>query len=246
MIKFFRNIRKSLLDEGKTSKYLKYAIGEIVLVVIGILIALQINNWNSLQKDRQIERQYLEGFLTDLRSDSSTFEYFKNSVPKKIEALLLARANIYQPKHIKDTLKFIDTLGYGGVASRTALFENQSTYKDIISTGNLRLIQNKALRQILLEYYQYSDNTEIYLGNLRTEYTTYMNSLYPYDRRDSFKPYPEEVNQILDALKTNEFLKLANSELAYAYALKVRFNSLTRFNQELLKFIETELNKHYD
>jgi len=47
MIKFFRNIRKKLLAEGKTTNYLKYAVGEIVLVVIGILIALQINNWNS-------------------------------------------------------------------------------------------------------------------------------------------------------------------------------------------------------
>jgi hypothetical protein len=47
MIKLFRNIRKNLLNEGKTTKYLKYAIGEIVLVVIGILIALSINNWNS-------------------------------------------------------------------------------------------------------------------------------------------------------------------------------------------------------
>ena len=46
MIKFFRNIRQSLHNEGKTSKYFKYAIGEIVLVVIGILIALQVNNWN--------------------------------------------------------------------------------------------------------------------------------------------------------------------------------------------------------
>ena len=46
MIKFFRHIRKNLLMENKTSKYFKYAIGEIVLVVIGILIALQINNWN--------------------------------------------------------------------------------------------------------------------------------------------------------------------------------------------------------
>ena len=46
MIKFFRNIRQILIMENNTSKYLKYAIGEIVLVVIGILIALQINNWN--------------------------------------------------------------------------------------------------------------------------------------------------------------------------------------------------------
>lgn len=50
MIKFFRNIRQNLLAEGKTSKYLKYALGEIVLVVIGILIALSINTWNYIQE----------------------------------------------------------------------------------------------------------------------------------------------------------------------------------------------------
>ena len=50
MIKFFRNIRQTLINEGKTSRYFKYAIGEIVLVVIGILIALSINNWNDQRK----------------------------------------------------------------------------------------------------------------------------------------------------------------------------------------------------
>lgn len=48
MIKFFKKIRQNLLNKGKTNKYFKYAIGEIVLVVIGILIALQINNWNEI------------------------------------------------------------------------------------------------------------------------------------------------------------------------------------------------------
>ena len=50
MIKFFRHIRQNLIMENKTSKYLKYAIGEIILVVIGILIALQVNNWNENRK----------------------------------------------------------------------------------------------------------------------------------------------------------------------------------------------------
>jgi len=58
MIKLFRNIRKNLLNEGKTASYLKYAIGEIVLVVIGILIALQINNWNQRRLDRIEETTY--------------------------------------------------------------------------------------------------------------------------------------------------------------------------------------------
>jgi len=59
MIKFFRHIRKSLLMENKTSKYFKYAIGEIVLVVIGILIALQINNWNEESKNKTFELKML-------------------------------------------------------------------------------------------------------------------------------------------------------------------------------------------
>ena len=52
MIKFFRTIRQNLLNEGRTTKYLKYAIGEIVLVLIGILIALTINNWNQERQQK--------------------------------------------------------------------------------------------------------------------------------------------------------------------------------------------------
>ncbi|WP_445385797.1 DUF6090 family protein [Robiginitalea sp. IMCC44478] len=59
MIKFFRKIRQNLLSEGKNGKYFKYAIGEIVLVVFGILIALQINNWNEYQNERETEMMVL-------------------------------------------------------------------------------------------------------------------------------------------------------------------------------------------
>ncbi|MDT0554104.1 DUF6090 family protein [Urechidicola vernalis] len=70
MIKFFRKIRHQLLNEGKTSKYFKYAIGEIALVVIGILIALGINNWNQHRLDRQKAVGYLKSLAEDLKSDT--------------------------------------------------------------------------------------------------------------------------------------------------------------------------------
>ncbi len=75
MIKFFRKIRRNLLSEGKTGKYFKYAIGEIILVVIGILIALQINNWNENRKERAIEIVLLENLQKDLSLDTLDINY---------------------------------------------------------------------------------------------------------------------------------------------------------------------------
>ena len=69
MIKFFRKIRQNLLSEGKTGKYLKYAIGEIILVVIGILIAVSINNWNEARKDKIKEQKVLKTLRSDFKSN---------------------------------------------------------------------------------------------------------------------------------------------------------------------------------
>jgi len=74
MIKIFRNIRKSVVNEGRTTNYLKYAIGEIVLVVIGILIALQINNWNEQRKLNHNDLQLCKELLNDAVADSIFFE----------------------------------------------------------------------------------------------------------------------------------------------------------------------------
>ena len=72
MIKFFRAIRKDLMEKNNTGKYFKYAIGEIVLVVIGILIALQINNWNEKQKLDVKTQDYYVQLLDDLNQGINT------------------------------------------------------------------------------------------------------------------------------------------------------------------------------
>ena len=73
MINFFRKIRYKLMSENKTSRYLKYAIGEIVLVVIGILIALQINNWNEERKNTKIEYKLVTKMIGQAKADSLLF-----------------------------------------------------------------------------------------------------------------------------------------------------------------------------
>ena len=81
MIKFFRNYRKTLLMENKTSKYLKYAIGEIILVMIGILLAMQVNNWNESRIQKKQLNSILKTVSLDLQTDTivanSLIEYYK-------------------------------------------------------------------------------------------------------------------------------------------------------------------------
>lgn len=69
MLKFFRQIRQKQLAEGKLSRYLIYAVGEILLVMIGILLALQVNNWNESRKTKEAIKVHLQNLIADLKDD---------------------------------------------------------------------------------------------------------------------------------------------------------------------------------
>ena len=120
MIKFFRNIRKNLLSEGKTNKYLKYAIGEIALVVIGILIALQINNWNQNRLQKAQLNSILKSVKEDLITDTTVVaqvikfydtinKYSNKVITKEFNAdslkncsICTSLVTIYQPMTIQE------------------------------------------------------------------------------------------------------------------------------------------------
>jgi hypothetical protein len=150
MIKFFRKIRQKLLAEGKTMNYLKYAIGEIVLVVIGILIALQINNWNTDRKNNVLKRSYYVQILQDLEK----------------EKVLMTEANLHidsffaRLQSYKDTFKEPDisiwgaATGIGKVFSTEAgqgwnLETNTNTIYTLINTGDIKLIPTEIRNKIL-------------------------------------------------------------------------------------------------
>ena len=72
MLRFFRKIRKALVPDNRFGKYFLYATGKIVLVVIGILLALQINNWNENQKKEKLKNSYINSLVNDLTLDTLT------------------------------------------------------------------------------------------------------------------------------------------------------------------------------
>jgi len=154
MIKFFRKIRQKLLSENKFSKYLLYAIGEIVLVVIGILIALWINNKNIQNQNKEKERLGLTEIRDNLISDTlqldNNLKRFKNRQELIMKTMTLLSKNEYNAKD-KDSLffHFISAELY-----QNAIFKSNSVgFTNMVSSGNIDLLSNNELRKELSEYY---------------------------------------------------------------------------------------------
>jgi hypothetical protein len=154
MLTFFRKIRRSLIEWGYIRKYLLYAIGEIILVVIGILIALQINNWNEGNKDRQVEKQILENIVTDLKEDTvhltqrirlSQREYaaLKNYIQKSYDI----QQSSFEYRSLLHPIEF----------NVENLVLQDKTYRDITNNGKLDLIQAVSLKNEISKYYRLYD-----------------------------------------------------------------------------------------
>ncbi|MDP5081580.1 MAG: DUF6090 family protein [Winogradskyella sp.] len=151
MLKFFRRIRKNLISNGKTKSYFKYAFGEIALVMIGILLALQVSNWNDLRKEKQLEKRYLSELLLDLKTDSIVISNFTKTSDKQ----LVYKRNLMDFFN-KGTTYSDDSLGL--------FFHNQwqvtysfnpitTTLDEMKSTGSIGTIKNSNLRRKILETY---------------------------------------------------------------------------------------------
>ncbi len=192
MIRFFRQLRMGQMKHRAISKYLFYAIGEIFLVVIGILIALQVNNWNEQRLDKMKEISYLSGVKQDLESSLSELDRVikKSSNVKNITTALLdikPEKGINIPEEILDSMMFYAE-GY------TIFQPAKGTMQDLISSGNLNLLSNPSIRtkiatweasfQMVVEREQLGKSEVQHLIDLhrevarKYEYRKYGNSLF--------------------------------------------------------------------
>ncbi len=154
MIKFFRKIRQKLLTENKFSTYLLYAIGEIILVVIGILIALQINNWNEERKQNQLEVVYLNRLHNELKKDIVTFSNEIKRLEKNNEKIINF-SNVLKDKNYSDSLLVTITNEYMIFGTIYPMFNpSTSTFEDLSSTGNLSVISNTEIRDSIVKHYE--------------------------------------------------------------------------------------------
>ena len=246
MIKFFRKVRQRLLTQNKFSKYLLYAIGEIILVVLGILIAVQINNSNENRKLKAQELKILMDFRESLDADSD----YRN---ESREVYNKARNSMdYLIIYMENDAPYIDSLKYhfGNIAIDWGLTFDFSTY-DALKSKDLNLISNEKLRSDIIGYYRYGENlatnfTNRYSGIIddasKTIFSKHFNQMWSARR---FNQQSEMISNDYERLKTDKefryFLRTLRNQ--NYWFIENTTNNLNDRYKKISEQIENEIKK---
>ena len=174
MIKFFRKIRRNLFTENKFGKYLIYAIGEIILVVIGILIALQINNQNEFKKQNKLE----VGYYCKIKEDFEVDKKIIAKIIKDIDKRVIICKRLLLNLHSTPNDKTIILNDYLPAVRSDRFYPSKSAITDIISSGKLSILKNEELKESLLLYYSDMDNYHYIISENQKEI---MDRIFMYD-----------------------------------------------------------------
>lgn len=224
MIKFFRKIRKRLVAEKKIRNYLMYAVGEIILVVIGILIALAINNGNQSRINRQKEQIYLSG----LRDE------FETSKRKLTELMKVNKTNYNGAKEIIEyasdttvslTEKQFSELLYNTFANDIAFNPNNSLLNEMINSGSLKDISNSKLRVHLTNWISYLEDISKQENDLRIQREKIL---------DMFRNGEISIRTVLDLTAVSQELGLPK---ARSIISNLELLHSTKFENNVLLFV---------
>ncbi len=250
MIKLFRKIRQNMIKENRVSKYILYAIGEIVLVVIGILIALSINNWNVDRKGEILRVELLKNLKVDMIQDLnrlSTIDRFINDRKNYAKFLLNILEDI--PETIDSTKVFLALERCSFVHT----FDPQMpTYSEMQGSGNLSLLKSDKLKKALATYKNFintSAKIELRNANVMSDYSNavlaYMDEEFGYiDINDTIAKAYKGLKFDLDAIAKDDKLKLLIKNVHNKSIIEQRFkNDLVKPRLErVIEIIDEQLN----
>ena len=158
MLHLFKKIRQKLLVEKRLSNYIFYAIGEVLLVVIGILLAIQFSNWNEKRNEVQKEIWYLDNIANDMFYQKETLLDLKNS----FEKTLMLSQTILKDYYKNNTFENVDSLSFKlNQLMSTYKYPNiDNTYEELISSGKVSLIENYDLLTDIIDFYLNTDEVD--------------------------------------------------------------------------------------
>ena len=240
MLKFFRRIRQKLLNKGSFSEYLLYAIGEILLVVIGILLALQINNWNEDQKKRKLEYELLSELRATITSDLTTEQRKTRGNKRVVNSIQTIKS------HIDTNLPFHDSLGshFARFHEHWGLTIRKDAYENIKSHG-LRFIKDDTIKSLLIAIYE----NEYYNNRVYNETREYKNSIIVPIYTDFFEFIPDWTSKSVlpydfEALRNDKrYINMLNTYLIkYKTVLRMQELQFSRM-EELDRRLLVEMNQ---
>lgn len=206
MIGFFRRIRKKLTDDNQFLKYSRYAIGEILLVVIGILIALQVNNWNENRKTKIAEKKILKELRSDLAQNLFDIE---GNIDYLNDCKISNEIILY---HIDNKTPYNDSLNYhfSNLFPYITFNVNQTSYESLKLQG-FNLISNDSLRIIIsdlyankFESYRKFENTYLIEHHNNEIKPMYISEFTSFKHKTSTKP--KNYNQFINTPKYREII----------------------------------------
>jgi len=239
MIKFFRKIRQKLLTENKFSKYLVYAIGEIVLVVIGILIALSINNWNEKRKDNNLKQTFLLKLKSNLQDDISNFK--KLSETNERHLIHIDSALTILNNH--ESYNTMDLQRHLYILNRSSRFNtNRIAFDNLLSIGKVNIIENDSITEMLFSYYIKVQKVKEAITEGLDSYNrnTFGPALFEFDFMSSSKFKTKELSEYIESpffINSLEYKKLA---MGY---FNKQNDTLLSNASEIRKLISEELKK---
>ena len=240
MIPFFRKIRKKMADDNRPLQYARYAIGEIVLVVVGILIALQINTWNEERKNKSLEYLILTELKKNIDFDLKEMDTLKIKLNRGI------RSNQYVSNSLSSDRPYHDSLNvhFGRAMVYFDMSFHKGIYETIKSSGS-HLINDETLRFEINNYYDYSiRDMEDGFIEVRDDFYNYMLTYL----REDFKYYTssnmEAEPRDFQNLKQNETYKLSLGIFLDVRKMNLRkLNRTIKESSELVVLIDQRLDK---
>ena len=250
MLKFFRKIRQNLLSEGKTGKYLKYAIGEVLLVMIGIILALQVNNWNENRKIRIVEKSALSNLKKDFEFNLSSIEDLIETTSREIEVGLKILSNTGKKS---DGINEIDLDSMLIPIGNYQIYFSQNGFlTDLLNSGNIGIIENDSLRVLLsswgqtIEELYRKEQAALHHHTLLIDYIKEKGSWLNVDNQyPSFGiAYPKSGFEIDNnsLLQQVEFENLVDEVINRKAGLREKQKKVQTLNGTILRLIQIELD----
>ncbi|MDN3642910.1 DUF6090 family protein [Lutimonas halocynthiae] len=235
-----------MADDNRPLKYARYAMGEIVLVVIGILIALQINTWNEERKENKIEGNYLKEMLEDYQTNLSRSE----KVIKEYESMIPTLKGLIEQSLLEKPSISVDSLNKAcmTINNMPTYSSSDRVYNNLIGSGDLKLLKNKALKTELSFYFEK-------LNILKLVQTTHelelVESFQPYiiDHMDFLAvaprrlaeyrlPTPNENDKILEVLHDSKFRNIITLKWVIITDLLEQNRELEQININILELLK--------